>query len=467
MQRGARENAAQFAAMRAELARSRDAVAVQFQTMVLALAIEKAGDPVLDAWSLAASLVQAAGADFLEQLAGMALGRPLLEHELLHHLHLLQAGASKSHIANQLFGAEESRRWRANRAPAAVLVQDVNLEAKETALGTEGNDYQKKMRQEVAIFEKRVNVHDLPAIFHYWSNKFLLPIVMEAGYKGVPDFFVASLFAFARESDAADLRFLSVGAGNCDLEISVAKELAARGCKNFVLECLEINPSMLARGRALAQECGLVPFMKFTEADFNSWKATSTYHGVMANQSLHHVTNLEHLFKQIRACLMADAPFAISDIIGRNGHQRWPESLAIVNRFWRELPESYKFNLLLNRHEEEYQNWDCSAEGFEGVRAQDVLPALLSEFHCHKFLGFGSAIDIFVERCFGHHFDPQREVDKAFIDRVHLEDERGLQQGDLTPTHMMAVFKVNPCLAPFYSRGIAPEKSVRVNSPSY
>lgn len=185
------------------------------------------------------------------------------------------------------------------------------------------------------------------------------------------------------------------------------------------------------------------------------------YDGVMANQSLHHVTHLEHLFDQVKHGLHADGSFVISDMIGRNGHQRWPESLDIVNKFWKELPNSYKFNVLLNRFEKEYDNWDCSKEGFEGIRAQDVLPLLLQRFKCEKFVGFGSAIDIFVDRCFGHNFNPKSEWDQELIDRVHALDEDGLKSGKLTPTHMVAVFVKELKVTPFYFRGLEPALSIR------
>jgi hypothetical protein len=167
------------------------------------------------------------------------------------------------------------------------------------------------------------------------------------------------------------------------------------------------------------------------------------------------------LFDQVKNGLHDDGCFVISDMIGRNGHQRWPEALEIVDKYWKELPESKKFNVLLNRLEKEYENWDCSKEGFEGIRAQDVLPLLLQRFQCEKFIGFGNAIDIFVDRCFGHNFNRESEWDRDLIDRVHAEDEVGLQSGELTPTHMMAVFAKTMHSTPYYSRGIQPMSSIR------
>ncbi|MDH4483041.1 MAG: glycosyltransferase [Rhodoferax sp.] len=321
--------------------------------------------------------------------------------------------------------------------------------------------YQKKIQEELAIYEKQVNVHDLPDIYHYWSNKYLAPIFQEAGFSTIAEFFSSNLLAAKYRTSNEIANFVSVGAGNCDLEAAVARNLVNAGFNKFTLECLEINPVMLERGKEIAKENGVLGNMLFVEADFNIWVASKKYDGVMANQSLHHVTRLEHLFEQVKNGLHDNGSFVISDMIGRNGHQRWPESLEIVNKYWKELPESKKFNVLLNRLEKEYDNWDCSKEGFEGIRAQDVLPLLLQRFQCEKFIGFGNAVDIFVDRCFGHNFNRESEWDRDLIDRLHAEDEDGLKSGKLTPTHMMAVFVKTMHCEPYYSRAIDPISSIR------
>ena len=334
-----------------------------------------------------------------------------------------------------------------------INLQNLNSEVDDT--------YQKKIQQKLAIYEKQVNVHDLPDIYHYWSNKYLAPIIQEAGFNTIAEFFSSNLLAAKNRTNNAIANFVSVGAGNCDLEVAVVKNLINAGLINFTLECLEINPVMLQRGKEIAKENGVLENMRFIEADFNVWVTSKKYDGVMANQSLHHVTRLEHLFDQVKNGLRDEGSFVISDMIGRNGHQRWPEALEIVDKYWKELPESKKFNVLLNRLEKEYDNWDCSKEGFEGIRAQDILPLLLQRFQCEKFIGFGSSIDVFVDRCFGHNFNRDSEWDRSLIDRIHAEDEAGLKSGKLTPTHMIAVFVKAIHCESFYSRGIDPISSIR------
>ena len=45
------------------------------------------------------------------------------------------------------------------------------------------------------------------------------------------------------------------------------------------------------------------------------------------------------------------------------------KALAIVHEYWRELPRTYRRNVQLRRHEEQFENWDCSISGFEAPGA--------------------------------------------------------------------------------------------------
>ena len=60
------------------------------------------------------------------------------------------------------------------------------------------------------------------------------------------------------------------------------------GLREFTLECLELNSEMLQRGRHDAISQKVSDVIAFVEGDFNFWRASTNYSGVMANHSLHH-----------------------------------------------------------------------------------------------------------------------------------------------------------------------------------
>ncbi len=233
--------------------------------------------------------------------------------------------------------------------------------------------------------------------------------------------------------------------------------------------------AMLDRGLELARSNSCAACFSFVACDLNSWVANGEIDIAFASHSLHHVVALESLFDQIAIALRRDGTFLINDMIGRNGHQRWPEAEEAVKKFWAEMPSRYKYNHQHSRSDDEFINWDCSTEGFEGVRAQDILPELIKRFSFDTFLGFGNIIDIFIDRSYGHNFNLKSAEDCAFIDQIAQEDDRLIEAGILKPTHMLAALKHETHLSrwklflshlssrwkPRYYKDRTPESSVR------
>ena len=321
-------------------------------------------------------------------------------------------------------------------------------------------EYETRLATEQAIYESCTNVHDLPAIFHYWSDRYVRPKLEAFGFSNPYGAFRVQVEEKCRQSPDR-VQIVSLGSGNGDTEVNLASILRDRSISNFEIECLDLNQAMLDRGYEDAKQRGLTSHVTFSKGDFNDWHPENSYDIVIAHQSLHHVVNLEGLFTSIENGLRDDGIFITSDMIGRNGHLRWPEALELVHEFWKELPEAYRFNQQLKRQEDVYENWDCSVEGFEGIRAQDILPLLVDRFHFHLFLAFGNIIDPFVDRAFGHNFNADGEWDRNFIDRVHARDETEMLAGNIKPTHMLAVMGKHPVSAPKYHPPLSPEFCIR------
>jgi SAM-dependent methyltransferase len=315
------------------------------------------------------------------------------------------------------------------------------------------NSYKIALEQETQIYEGCLDVHHLPEIFHYWSGRHLRPKLLPYGLDSPNSIFKKYLEKQCGNSE--NRRFVSFGSGNCDLEIEIALHLRTHGNTHFTIECFDLNAAMLERGRINAAIAGIGSHLRFVQGDLNAWNPESEYDAAFANQTLHHVLNLEGLFEQVKRSLQPDGLFIISDMIGRNGHRRWPEALEIVREFWRTLPPSYRFNRQLGYYDELYEDWDCSVEGFEGVRAQDILPLLLDLFHFYFFVPFGNVIDPFIDRVFGQNFDAGSQWDRDFIDRVHHRDDQEIACGRLKPTHMLAVLGKDPTVSPVYPQHLS------------
>ncbi len=331
-----------------------------------------------------------------------------------------------------------------------------------------GDDaYASRLEREVARYRDDENVHDLPPIYHYWSVGHVDPLLAEIGYESLQTFLVDPILERGRALEGKTVRVVSLGSGNGDLELQLAQRLRSEGLHDFAITRLELNETMRARAQSDAEAVGLSSHFLDREADLNSWVTSDKYDVAIANHSLHHVVDLEHLFDQVRTSLTPDGCFVINDMIGRNGHMRWPEALVLLQMVWETLPDRNKYNRQLHRQESTNEIMDHSLVGFEGIRAQDILPLLNSEFHFEKFAAFANVIDVFVDRGFGPNFDVESQHDRDFIDAVATLDETALALGLVKPTHMFAHYRVSEVSKPIYAGQLSPEFSVRaVEVPS-
>lgn len=308
----------------------------------------------------------------------------------------------------------------------------------------DGQDYKKRMSRERAAYKNVTDVHALPDIFHYWSNKYLRPKLEEHGISGPEDFFYQYLLRYCESNPKRRVEIVSLGAGNADTEIWCAHQLLDEGLNNFRFHCLEINNDMLDRGTEAAKQNELSQYFRFDRCDLNVWQPHGLTDIYIANQSLHHIVALENLFDGVRDSLQDHGWFLISDMIGRNGHQRWPEAMEMLEPLWQQIPFSHRKNHILKRQEDEFLNHDCSTEAFEGIRAQDILPLLIQRMHFELFVPFANLISVFIDRPFGHNFDEHNEWATHFIDRVHEIDEEAFIRGRLKPTQMIAATSKTP-----------------------
>lgn len=293
---------------------------------------------------------------------------------------------------------------------------------------------------ERVIFRLTADVHDLPPIFHYWSNRYLRPQFETFGFSSPDAFFLAQLLALPKQADT--LRILALGCGRADLELSIARGLIAAGRSDFQLLGIDLTEHTIREARARAHAQELSTYCRFVQGDLNTWETNEHFDVVLANHCLHHVLNLEGLFDQVKRCLKpGNGAFFVADMIGRNGHQLWPENLQEVRRFWRELPPEKRLDRATGNIEPEFVNYDCSQIGFEGIRAQDILPLLLERFEFEVFLPYAGIVVPLIERRTGWNFSVDEPQDLAFVDRLAAREQELFANLAIKPTQMLAFMR--------------------------
>jgi len=300
--------------------------------------------------------------------------------------------------------------------------------------------YEDQLQEQVEQYRDTENMHDLPAVFHVWSSDYVVPGLNKIfGVGDINLFYVEAFITAARHNPGVPV-FLSLGCGDGSVEIGIARTLSDRGIKQFHFICYDLSDILLSRFRA-ALPTELSDQFELVAGDLNAQTFDRRFDAIMANHSLHHMVDLEGIFRTAYDNLAERGIFVTGDMIGRNGHMRWPEARLFVDFFWPFMSQPQRYNVVLHRPESSFMDHDCSGEGFEGVRSQDVLPLILAQgFKAWKFFGFGGMIDVFVDRCFGPNFDVKSADDAFLARRIGFLNEILLDAGLVKPTMMLAYF---------------------------
>lgn len=279
----------------------------------------------------------------------------------------------------------------------------------------------------------------LPAIFHYWSNRFVRPVLEKIGYQSPEEMYYIETRKVALVMDKP-VSILSLGSGGCSLELALGARLKADGIPAQI-ECVDFNAELIKQAQARAQGAGLAKMFRFSSQDCNCGITTSSKDVIIVNQFFHHIDNLEKVCANLEELMTSSGVLLTSDIIGRNGHVLWPTIDKRVQDYWTFLSAEKRLDRYFARVQPRYVSIDHSAYSNEGVRAQDIVRCLSNHFDFEVFVTFGGAIIPFVERRLGFNFDPESPADNVFIEKVAEEDHRAIYNGDYPASNMLAVLK--------------------------
>jgi len=323
--------------------------------------------------------------------------------------------------------------------------------------------YERRVNEQIAQYRDKENMYaDLANIHSYAQKKYVSPKLLAiCNAENHLQFYAKEMVRRLKQTGAN--RILSLGSGAGQVEIGIAQTMRKLGVDDFAFACVELSEPQITRARRNTEDQGISDRFEFIQADLNTWNASQNeYACVMCHHALHHVQDLEHLLTQIMTALHPDGAFITMDVIGRNGHMRWPETLAIVEHIWQFIPDEKKVQRVLKTMDIQFVNRDCSVRGFEGIRAQDILPQLIAQgFGFEKFLAWGGLTEVFTMH-YGGNYDSNNEKDRAFIDFIHYLNELLIDLGYIKPTIMAAVAVLDPDVRPRVYKHWTPEFCIRV-----
>lgn len=179
-------------------------------------------------------------------------------------------------------------------------------------------------------------------------------------------------------------RGISLGCGTGAAE----RQAIEAGLCNF-MDAFDISPASVKAAKQEASKAGLDSKLQYHTTDLNSIELEKGHYDfALCIGSLHHVENLEHLFKELRGSLRAGGFLFINEYVGPSRLQWTEKQLRIVNKVWEIFPPEYrKPGPLISVDAEELSRADPS----EAVRSSEIISLLNQYFEVIEQVEYGGS----------------------------------------------------------------------------
>lgn len=186
-------------------------------------------------------------------------------------------------------------------------------------------------------------------------------------------------------------RGLSLGCGDGTLERHAIKFGI---CSHF--DGIDISGKSIELARKKAHEEGYSDRINYIKSDLNSIRLNPfSYDVVYAGASIHHITNLEYVFEEVRKSLKQDGLFIINEFVGPTRFQWTEKQLDIINGILDILPEHLKRDAM-GRLKTSVNRPSISdmilIDPSEAVRSKEIIPIMKNYFNIIFRLDYGGTI---------------------------------------------------------------------------
>lgn len=185
-------------------------------------------------------------------------------------------------------------------------------------------------------------------------------------------------------------RALVLGCGSGWLE----RALSERGRFGQILAC-DVAPATVERARREAEKAGLSN-IEYRVLDLENAPLEGPYEAIIANDVLHHITDLEGIYARIHAALAPGGKFVFNEYVGPNRFQYSEERMHLINRYFRLLPDelrrAFPSGDMLWRRERLAPERVIADDPTEAVRSEDVLPVARQAFHVEREYPYGGGL---------------------------------------------------------------------------
>jgi SAM-dependent methyltransferase len=161
----------------------------------------------------------------------------------------------------------------------------------------------------------------------------------------------------------------------------------------------------------------------------------STYEMAFSWGTIHHIENLEHLFKQVQQALAPGGVFIARDFVGPNRIQFTEKQLNLANSLLKCIPDPYRRRVdgsLKNKEVRVSERRSKRYDPSEAVRSSDILSAMKEYFTFDSFRETGGALLHPLLNGIANNFEKD-ERGKEILEAL-IEIEKTLTKSKLLPS---------------------------------
>ncbi len=192
------------------------------------------------------------------------------------------------------------------------------------------------------------------------------------------------------------------------------------------LEAVDISEGAIEQARDLAKKERLN--ISYRVDDLNNIRLPKgKYDVVIANSSLHHIENLEHIFQEIVGSLKENGLVFVSEFVGPSQFQYTEKQVSIINEILEILPEIYRKSVtngeLKPRFSAPSVEFMNETDPSEAIRSAEIVGLLEKYFEVVEKKNFGGTLLHMLLQDIVGNFDSKNPKDATALNLIiYIED---------------------------------------------
>lgn len=236
-----------------------------------------------------------------------------------------------------------------------------------------------------------------------------------------------------------DLKILSLGSGDCWLELDLAKHPNIKQ-----ITCVDIAYNALNQAKEVAREKGYTNIEFLCEDLYRYEFAQDYYDLVIFNSSLHHFKDIDSLFSvKVKPCLKSGGMLLLNEYVGPDKIQLPKSQLKSINQAIGMIPKKFRLRKGTTLYKNSYSGPGLIrmylADPSESVESSTIIPAVRKHFDIIEEKSIGGNILMAVLKDIGEPFIALDAEKEQVLNKLFAFEDAFLESN--SPDYIIGLYR--------------------------